>query len=31
MQLMVIQSIGLALIMVFPQIVSWLPGYTNGA
>ena len=27
MQLMVIQLIGLALIMLFPQIVLWLPGY----
>ncbi len=30
MQFMVIQLIGLALIMVFPQIVLWLPGYMYG-
>ena len=27
MQFMVIQLFGLALIMLFPQIVLWLPGY----
>ena len=30
MQFMVIQLFGLALIMLFPQIVSWLPGYMYG-
>ena len=30
MQFMVIQLIGLALIMLFPQIVLWLPGYMYG-
>ena len=30
MQFMVIQLFGLALIMVFPQIVLWLPGYMYG-
>ncbi|MDD9980208.1 MAG: TRAP transporter large permease subunit [Gammaproteobacteria bacterium] len=30
MQFMVIQLTGLALIMVFPQIVLWLPGYMYG-
>ena len=30
MQCMVIQLIGLALIMVFPQIVLWLPGVMYG-
>ena len=30
MQFMVIQLIGLALIMVFPQIVLWLPGVMYG-
>ena len=30
MQFMVIQLMGLALIMVFPQIVLWLPGYMYG-
>ena len=31
MQFMVIQLIGLALIMMFPQIVLWLPEYVYGA
>ena len=30
MQFMVIQLFGLALIMLFPQIVLWLPGYMYG-
>ena len=30
MQFMVIQLIGLVLIMLFPQIVLWLPGYIYG-
>ena len=30
MQFMVIQLIGLILIMVFPQIALWLPGYIYG-
>ena len=30
MQFMVIQLVGLALIMLFPQIVLWLPGYMYG-
>ena len=30
MQFMVIQFMGLALIMLFPQIVLWLPGYMYG-
>lgn len=30
MQFMVIQLIGLALIMLFPQIVLWLPNFTSG-
>ena len=30
MQFMVIQLIGLALIMLFPQIVLWLPGVMYG-
>ena len=30
MQFMVIQLTGLALIMIFPQIVLWLPGYMYG-
>ena len=30
MQFMVIQLIGLALIMLFPQIVLWLLGYRYG-
>ena len=30
MQFMVIQLIGLILIMIFPQIVLWLPGYMYG-
>ena len=30
MQFMVIQLTGLALIMLFPQIVLWLPGYMYG-
>jgi len=31
MQFMVIQLIGLVLIMLFPQIVLWLPGYIYGS
>jgi TRAP-type mannitol/chloroaromatic compound transport system permease large subunit len=30
MQFMVIQVIGLILIIVFPQIALWLPGYLYG-
>ena len=30
MQFMVIQLIGLALTMLFPQLVLWLPGYMYG-